>query len=116
MSQNSIGLAPFVRNCARSPLIETPPSQDILRYCFITGNLTKADVCCAAQRDFTAALAALYANLRNRSMLGKVHRLTLPVMVFFMLILLDHRRPARRTAAWRSTHFTATGSSGWSEA
>ena len=88
VSQNSIGLAPFVRSCARSPLIETPPSQDTLRYCFISGNLAKDDVCCAAQKDFNAALVALYANPSNRSVLGEVHRLTLPVMVFFMLMLL----------------------------
>jgi hypothetical protein len=88
VSQSSIGLAPFVRICERSPLIEPSSSQNAQRYCFVSGNLTDADTCCAAQRDFNATLAELYTSRANRSMLDTMHRFTLPVFVFFMLILL----------------------------
>lgn len=88
VSQNSIGLAPFVRSCARSPLMEPPPSQEAQRYCFVSGSMADAQTCCAAQRDFNAAITSLYATVGNRSMLDTVHRFTLPVLVFFMLILL----------------------------
>jgi hypothetical protein len=88
VSQNSIGLAPFARACSQSPLIEPPSSQTAQRYCFVSGKLTDADTCCAAQRDFNAVLRELYATQANRSMLDAVHRITLPVFVFFMLILL----------------------------
>jgi hypothetical protein len=88
VSQNSVGLAPFARACSQSPLIEPPSSQTAQRYCFVSGNLTDADTCCAAQRDFNAALRELYASQANRSMVDTVHRITLPVFVFFMLILL----------------------------
>jgi hypothetical protein len=88
VSQNSIGLAPFARSCAQSPLIERPPGQNTQRYCFVSGRLTDTDTCCAAQKDFVATLRALHAVQANRSMLDTAHRLTLPVLVFFMLILL----------------------------
>lgn len=100
VSQNSVGLAPFARACSQSPLIEPPPSQNAQRYCFVSGNLTGAETCCAAQGDFNAVLRELYATVANRSMLDAAHRLTLPVFVFFMLILLaiGGLLVARRTA------------------
>ena len=88
VSQNSIGLTAFARTCSQSPLIERESSQTAQRYCFVSGTMTEADTCCAAQEDFNAALRELYANPANRSMLDMVHRTTLPVLVFFMLILL----------------------------
>jgi hypothetical protein len=88
VSKNSIGLSPYARSCTRSPLIEADPLQAALRYCFVSGTLTDAITCCAAQRDFNTAMRELYANPANRSSLDVVHRLTLPVLVFFMLILL----------------------------
>ena len=88
VSQNSIGLAAFARACGQSPLVEQPPSQSGQRYCFVSGTLTDAITCCAAQRSFNVALRELYANPANRSVLDAVHRATLPVFIFFMLILL----------------------------
>ena len=88
VSRNSIGLAPFARVCQHSPLFEAPPEQGALRYCFVSGTLTNAETCCAAQKDFNAALGELYAAPANRSILDLAHRLTLPVFVFFMLMLL----------------------------
>ena len=88
VSQVSIGLAPFSRSCEQSPLLEADASQSVLRYCFVSGTLADAQTCCAAQKDFSTALADLYADPANRSLLDRIHHLTLPVFVFFMLILL----------------------------
>jgi hypothetical protein len=100
VSQNSIGLSPFARSCEQSPLVEPLPSQTAQRYCFASGNLADAQTCCAAQKDFNTTLIELYASVSNRSMLGRLHHLTLPVFVFFMLILLTigGLLIARRTA------------------
>jgi hypothetical protein len=100
VSQNSFGLAPFARLCELSPLVEPDPTQSAQRYCFASGNLADAQTCCAAQKDFNATLAELYASAANRSMLDRIHHLTLPVFIFFMLILLSigGLLVARRTA------------------
>jgi hypothetical protein len=88
VSQNSIGLAAFVRQCELSPLIEADPAQSALRYCFASGKLTDTQTCCASQKDFNTTLAELYANPVNRSTLDRIHHATLPIFLFFMLVLL----------------------------
>ncbi len=88
VSQHSIGLSAFERSCAQSPLVEPDAAMSVQRYCFASGTLADAQSCCAAQKDFNAELTELYANPANRSLVDRIHHMTLPVFVFFMLILL----------------------------
>ncbi len=87
-SQDRTGMAQFVRNCERDPLIETPPEDLAKRYCFITRTLVDAETCCAAQRSFGDAISALYEVPGNQSLTAKVHNMLLPLKIFFLLVVM----------------------------
>ncbi len=87
-SQTRAGMAKFVRNCKPDPLVERPPEDSQKRYCFVTRSLVDADTCCAAQREFGKAIAEMHKPLNARSLTVKVHQATLPMKIFFLLVVL----------------------------
>jgi hypothetical protein len=88
VSKQSFGLGLYARNCRPAGLLEPDLDREAARYCFASGTKLDADACCAAQQRFDADLFQLYAAPERRSLTDRVHSLTLPVIVFFMLILL----------------------------
>lgn len=117
LSQQRIGVSEFERNCQPDPLLEPLPEDTRLRYCVATtpfpeqlktspierfssptGVVTRGDVstiqlvddatCCQAQEQLVSAINRYYSNSENRSVTGVVHAATLPLKVFFLMILL----------------------------
>ncbi|MDX2288621.1 MAG: hypothetical protein NW217_07350 [Hyphomicrobiaceae bacterium] len=87
-SQDRTGMAQFVRNCERDPLVETPPNDLARRYCFITRTLVDAETCCAAQKRFGEAISAMYEVPGNGSLTARVHNVLLPLKIFFLLVVM----------------------------
>ncbi len=88
VSTQSFGLGAFVRSCQASPLLDAAASESGQRYCFVSGRLADADSCCASLQAFNTQMWALYAEPANRSMLHRIHGFTLPVLTFYLLILV----------------------------
>ncbi|MEM1372373.1 MAG: hypothetical protein AAGG72_09140, partial [Pseudomonadota bacterium] len=87
-SSARLGIARFVRNCQPDPLVEPPDEQTSLRYCFVTQTKLDAVSCCEAQLGFGRYLSALHVDAENRSLTGQVHKILLPLKVFFLLVIL----------------------------
>lgn len=87
-SQNRVGMSKFVRKCKRDDLFLSEPERERKLYCFVTLDHADADQCCQAQREFGAAVNAMYEPAEGRSVTGTVHRYLLPLKVFFLLIVL----------------------------
>lgn len=98
VSQSRVGLSDLVRNCEADPWIGPSGSEaERKRFCLAstplpTGQsrpaLTTDQECCKSQMAFRENMHQLYAPVDNRSITGVVHRLLLPLKVFFLLMLL----------------------------
>jgi hypothetical protein len=109
VSQRRAGLSPFVRECKPDPLMEPAPELMQSRYCFVTKTKSTAEACCNAQTVFTVGLAQMYANERTHSVTGRIHAVTVPLKVFFLLMILAI---GILLALWRRTidkHYHAYG-------
>jgi hypothetical protein len=100
VSQSRTGLTAFSRNCASDPLLEAPPSRNLLRYCFPLLRKVDANSCCFAQERFASELSQMYASEPKHSKTGYMHALTLPFKTFFMLVLFII---GVLLVAWRAT-------------
>ena len=87
-SQKRVGMAKFVRNCNRDPLVEPSPDELAKRYCFVTRALEDAGTCCTAQENFGRAVIEMFKPEENRSLTVKVHKALLPFKIFFLLVVL----------------------------
>lgn len=87
-SSERLGMARFVRECKPDPLVEPPPEQTALRYCFATQSKVNARACCDAQKRFGKAIALMHLEPENRSLTEKVHKALLPLKIFFLLVIL----------------------------
>ena len=99
VSQSRTGLTAFARNCSRDPLLENPPSDKLLRYCFPLLRKVDAKSCCFAQERFSRELSDMYTQEKQHSQTGYIHALSLPFKVFFMLMIL---LIGGLLAAWRA--------------
>ncbi len=88
VSQQRIGLSPFVRDCKPDEYVETARDLTRKRRCFITQTNTTAAECCVAQETFTADLTRMFKEEPQHSLTGQLHALVLPLKVFFLLVLL----------------------------
>ncbi len=88
VSQSRTGLTAFSRNCSRDPLLEDPPSDKLLRYCFPLLRKVDAKSCCFAQERFSRELSTMYREEEQHSQTGYIHAVSLPFKVFFMLTIL----------------------------
>ncbi len=94
VSQSRWGLSEFIRTCDRDMFLEPAAEQERKRFCFASTRLTASPLlqsdaeCCRAQERLSAAVSANYAQPDQRSLTSKVHALTLPMKVFFLLVLL----------------------------
>jgi hypothetical protein len=94
VSQSRLGLREFVRDCAVDRLLDPAGGAERKRFCFAATPLsdnprlmTDAD-CCRAQTRLMESVNTLYRSEDRRSMTGRVHALTLPLKVFFLMVLL----------------------------
>lgn len=83
------GLASFTLNCTQEPLTRfraslTTESTEL--YCFASGAPMSQAECCAARAGFRDAVNALHAEAPSQ--LHYVHRIALPLKVFFLIMLL----------------------------
>ena len=99
VSQSRTGLTAFSRNCASDPLLEAPPTQKLLRYCFPLLRKVDAETCCFAQERFSRELSDMYVGEKTHSQTGLVHTFALPFKVFFMLMIFTI---GVLLAAWRA--------------
>ena len=83
------GMAAFVLKCKDDPLIQMPERELVKRYCFATGALADDKTCCLAQDRFGIAMGELAEPEASRSLTDKVHRATLPLKLFFLLVVLS---------------------------
>jgi len=94
VSQSRWGLADFIRACDRDAFLEPAAEQERKRFCFASTRLTPSPQlqsdgeCCRAQQRLSAAVAAGFAHPDQRSLTAQAHALTLPMKVFFLLVLL----------------------------
>ncbi len=89
VSQKRTGLSPFVRDCKPDPFIEPSPENALKRYCFPNKQFQAAAECCAAQAVLSQDLTDMYAAEDGQhSRTGRLHRLLLPLKVFFLLVVL----------------------------
>lgn len=93
VSRSRIGLADFVRDCKRDPLVENAPDPG-KRFCFASTPLgadpvlqTNAE-CCQAQAKLAVFVNSSYAKVEQRSLTHDVHSALLPMKIMFLLILL----------------------------
>ncbi len=88
ISSSRIGLSKFMRQCTYDKLLPEPPKRREVKYCFANGKMQNAENCCASQKILGAALINMAKDPRNLSTTGQIHRLLLPLKVFFLIILL----------------------------
>jgi len=94
VSQSRWGVGDFIRTCDRDVFLEPAAEQERKRFCFASTKLTNSPVlqsdaeCCRAQERLSAAVSGSFAQPERRSLTSKVHALTLPTKVFFLLVLL----------------------------
>ncbi len=88
ISSKSIHLSKFIRNCQYNKMLPEPLSRNEIRHCFANGQRENAQGCCMAQKRLGERLLAFKSNPDNMSLTGKVHRLLLPLKVFFLIFLL----------------------------
>jgi len=94
VSQSRWGLADFIRSCDRDEFLEPAAEQERKRFCFASTRLTQSPQlqsdaeCCRAQQRLSAAVSDTFAHPDQHSLTAKAHALTLPMKVFFLLVLL----------------------------
>lgn len=94
VSQSRWGLGDFVRSCDRDVFLEPEAGPERKRFCFASTRLTASPQlqgdaeCCRAQQRLSTAISDAYAQPERRSLTSKAHALTLPMKVFFLLVLL----------------------------
>lgn len=92
VSQSRIGLSDLTRRCEHDPLVEEAPTAGLKRFCFVSTALrqgaplqTDAE-CCRRQVLFANTVKTMHDS-SGGSVTSAVHRLLLPLKVFFLLIL-----------------------------
>jgi hypothetical protein len=94
VSQSRWGLGDFVRSCDRDEFLESTTGPERKRFCFASTRLTlspqlQGDAeCCRAQQRLSTAISENFSHPDRRSLTSKAHALTLPMKVFFLLVLL----------------------------
>ena len=94
VSQSRWGLGDFIRSCDRDEFLEPTAGPERKRFCFASTRLTSSPPlqgdaeCCRAQQRLSAVISDNFAHPDRRSLTSKVHALTLPMKVFFLLVLL----------------------------
>jgi hypothetical protein len=94
VSQSRWGLGDFIRSCDRDEFLEPAAEPERKRFCFASTRLTappqlQGDAeCCRAQQRLSAAVSDTFAHPDRRSLTAKVHAMTLPMKVFYLLVLL----------------------------
>lgn len=94
VSQSRWGLNDFIRKCDRDVFLEPEAAPERKRFCFASTALTpsphlQSDTeCCQAQQRLSAAVSETYTQADRRSLTAQVHAATLPMKVFFLLVLL----------------------------
>jgi hypothetical protein len=94
VSHSRLGLQEFIRKCEAEPLIEADATPERKRFCFAstpissTPRLSTDAECCRAQIKYQSAIDALYADPAQQSLTGQIHRVLLPLKVFFLFVLL----------------------------
>ena len=94
VSQSRWGIADFIRSCDRDEFLEPATEQERKRFCFASTRLTpspqlQSDAeCCRAQQRLSAAVSDTFARPDQRSLTARAHASTLPMKVFFLLVLL----------------------------
>jgi len=87
-SQARIGLSRFARDCSPDRFLEAAEILAAQRQCFPAGQLLNASQCCTVQKRFSSALSEMYARPGNPSLTYRVHALTMPFKVFFLIVVL----------------------------
>lgn len=104
ISQQRLGLSPFVRHCEiedDARLMEVAPDLLQKRICFVTKTKLTAAECCRAQTLFASDLTQLHLSEGpSHSLSGQVHAALLPLKVFFLLMVLTI---GLLLAVWRRT-------------
>lgn len=94
VSQSRWGLNEFIRSCDRDVFLEPEAAPERKRFCFASTALTstphlQSDTeCCRAQQRLSAAVSETYTHPEHRSLTAQAHAATLPMKVFFLLVLL----------------------------
>ena len=94
VSQSRWGISDFIRTCDRDVFLEPAAAPERKRFCFASTRLTSSPQlqgdaeCCRAQQRLSAAISENFAQPDRRSLTAKVHAVTLPMKVFFLLVLL----------------------------
>lgn len=88
VSGHRVGLSPFVRDCDPDPFMEAAPEQAVKRYCIPARVPLTAAECCKAQALLAGDLARMGADGKANSLTDRVHTALMPLMVFFLLMLL----------------------------
>ncbi len=79
------GLSAFRDSCAAEQINFDPANRED-KYCFVMGDYAPVAECCQAKANFRAAVSALHASAPSRT--GEVHRIVLPIKIFFLFTLL----------------------------
>ena len=94
VSQSRWGLTDFIRSCDRDVFLEPATAPERKRFCFASTRLTSSPQlqgdaeCCRAQQLLSDAVSENFSHIDRRSLTAKVHAATLPMKVFFLLVLL----------------------------
>jgi hypothetical protein len=87
-SRARVGMSPFARDCRSDEDLERPAENSELRRCFVARDRLDADRCCKAQENFRKAVDRTFERPENVSNTYYVHALTMPLKVFFLLVVL----------------------------
>ncbi|MCG8441770.1 MAG: hypothetical protein MI723_08175, partial [Caulobacterales bacterium] len=60
--------------------------QEVVKYCFVSGEYLTIGQCCEVKKRFRTAVNALHA--QGESLTAQVHRVVMPVKIFFLLVLV----------------------------
>jgi len=94
VSQSRWGLTDFIRSCDRDVFLEPAAAPERKRFCFASTRLTSSPQlqgdteCCHAQQLLSASVSENFSHVDRRSLTTRVHAATLPMKVFFLLVLL----------------------------
>lgn len=94
VSQSRWGLTDFIRSCDRDVFLEPAAAPERKRFCFASTRLTSSPQlqgdteCCRAQHLLSTAVSDNYSHVDRRSLTAQAHAATLPMKVFFLLVLL----------------------------
>ncbi len=86
VSSKRVGLSKFIRQCSYDKLLPEPEKRKQIKYCFANGKMLDADACCTSQKSLGKSLISL-KQTSTLSRTGYVHRVLLPLKVFFLIIL-----------------------------